>query len=712
MKRSTFVATSAAAGGALVLGFEFAPSGRVASFADAAPTRLVGFVTVASDETVTIVQPQAEMGQGVQTSIPMLVAEELDCDWARVRVESFPAIDKIYNNPAFGIMGTGGSSSVRGFFMPARKAGAQARAMLVAAAAQKFGVAASELRTQNGVVHHDASSRKATYGELAGAAATLTPPADVTLKAPDKFTLIGKPIKRLDIHDKVTGRTEFGIDVVVPGMRYAAIRQSPVFGGTVSHYDEAAILKRPGVKKIVNLKNAVAVVADRFWRAKSALDALNIGWSDGPNASLDDAKIAADLKAALDDDANAAVAKQVGDAAAALKSSAKVISAEYHVPYLAHATMEPMNCTAHVTADSCEIWAPTQFPGPMVQVAQRFTNLTPDKIKIHQTYLGGGFGRRANMDFVIQAIMISQAAGAPVKLIWTREEDIQHDVYRPVSTTRIKAGLDSTGNLVAWQQRIASPSIFGMNPGFGPPQKIDNSSVEGSADKRYSIPNFLVDYVRKDFAVPVFFWRSVGNSQNAFFFESMLDEVAHAAGKDPYEFRRALLKDTPKLLNVLEMTAKLGNWGKPLPKGSGRGIAFHEAFGSTVGEVAEVSVDKGNRLRVHRVAVVIDCGTVVNPDTVVAQMQGGVNFGLTAALFGAIDIAKGRVAQHNFYDYQMVRLANAPRIDVEIVTSSGPPAGVGEPGTPPIAPAVANAIFAATGKRIRSLPLVKAGFTA
>jgi isoquinoline 1-oxidoreductase subunit beta len=712
MKRSTFVATGAAAGGALVLGFEFTPSGRTASFADAATTRLVGFVTIAPDETITIVQPQAEMGQGVQTSIPMLVAEELDCDWSRVRVESFPAIDKIYNNPAFGIMGTGGSSSVRGWFMPARKVGAQARAMLVAAAAQKFGVAASELRTQNGVVHHDASSRKATYGELAGAAATLTPPADVTLKTHDKFTLIGKPVKRLDIGDKVDGRARFGIDVVVPGMLYAAIRQSPVFGGTVGHYDEANTLKRPGIKKVVNLKNAVAVVADRFWRAKSALDALNIGWSDGPNASLDDAKIAADLKAALDDDASAAVAKQVGDAAAALKGAAKVVSAEYHVPYLAHATMEPMNCTAHVTADSCEIWAPTQFPGSIVQVAQRFTNLTPDKIKIHQTYLGGGFGRRANMDFVIQAIMLSQAARAPVKLIWTREEDIQHDVYRPVSTTRIKAGLDSTGNLVAWQQRIASPSIFGMNPGFGPPKKVDDSSVEGSADKRYSIPNFLVDYVRKDFAVPVFFWRSVGNSQNGFFFESMLDEVAHAAGKDPYEFRRALLKDTPKLLNVLEMTAKLGNWGKPLPKGSARGIALCESFGSTVGEVAEISVDKGNSLRVHRVAVVIDCGTVVNPDTVVAQMQGGVNFGLTAALFGAINIAKGRVAQHNFYDYQMVRLANAPHIDVEIVTSSGPPTGVGEPGTPPIAPAVANAIFAVTGKRIRTLPFVKAGFTA
>jgi len=708
MKRATFVTTTAAASGALVLGFEIPLTGRRAAVA--ATTRLQGFVSIAPDGTVTIVQPQSEMGQGVMTSIPMLVAEELDCDWSQVRVESFPAIAPIYNNPTFGIMGTGGSSSILGWYMPARKIGAQARAMLLAAAAQKFGVAASDLRTQKGVVYHDATSRKATYGELASAAAALAAPANVTLKTPDKFNLIGKPVKRVDIPDKVTGRAQFGIDVVVPGMLYAAIKQSPVFGGTVGHYDDRATLKRPGVRKVVNLKNAVAVVADRFWRAKSALDALDIAWIDGPGRALDDAKIGAALKAGFDEPA--AVAKAVGDAAGALKSAAKVIDAEYSVPYLAHATMEPMNCTAHVKADSCEIWAPTQFPGPMQQVASKLTNLSADKITIHQTYLGGGFGRRAAMDFPIQAILISQATGAPVKLIWTREEDIQHDVYRPTSTTRIKAGLDASGKLVAWQQRIVSPSIFGTNPGFGPPEKIDSSSVEGSADKRYAIANFTVDYVRKDFAVPVFFWRSVGNSQNGFFFESMLDEVAHAAAKDPFEFRRELVKGTPNLLNVLEKVASNSGWGKPLPKGYGRGIALHESFGSIVGEVAEVSVDAKNALRVHRVWVVVDCGTVVNPDTVEAQMQSAVNFGLSAALFGAITIANGHVAQHNFYDYQMVRLAQAPQIEVEIVKSSGPPTGVGEPGTPPIAPAVANAIFTITGKRVRTLPFVKAGFTA
>jgi isoquinoline 1-oxidoreductase beta subunit len=640
----------------------------------------------------------------------MLVAEELDCDWARVRIESFPAIDKAYNNPAFGVMGTGGSSSVRGWFVPARKAGAQARAMLVAAAAAKFGVPATQLRTQSGVVYHDATSRKATYGELASAAAALQPPADVTLKTPDKFTIIGKPVKRLEIRDKVTGRAQFGIDVAVPGMLYAAIRQAPVFGATVGNYDENTVSRRLGVKHVVNLKNAIAVVADRFWRAKSALDAMNISWIEGENASLDDAKIAATLTAGFDEP-SAQMAKKVGDAATILGSAAKVIAAEYRVPYLAHATMEPMNCTAHVTPTSCEIWAPTQFPGPMVGLAARFANVTPDKVKIHQTYLGGGFGRRSAMDFVIQAILISQAAAAPVKLIWTREEDIQHDTYRPVSATRIKAGLDADGKLVAWQQRVVSPSIRAANPGFGAPGQLDTLSVEGSHDKRYAIPNFTVDYVMKPFPVPVFFWRSVGNSQNAFFFESMLDEVARAAGKDPYEYRRALLTTTPRLLNVLETAAKLGDWGKPLAKGHGRGIALHECYGSMVAEVAEVSVDAKNLLRVHKVACALDCGIVVNPSTVEAQMQGGIIFGLTAAFYGAINIAKGRVVQNNFHDYQMIRLAQAPHITVEIVKSSAPPTGVGEPGTPPIAPAVANAIFAATGKRIRTLPLTKAGFT-
>jgi isoquinoline 1-oxidoreductase beta subunit len=709
MKRRTFVAAAGAAGGALVLAFDFPLTNRIAAEA-AEPGRVSAYVRIAPDESVTIVAMQAEMGQGVATSIPMLVAEELDCDWSRVKSESFPTVDKVYNNPAFGVMGTGGSSSIRGWFMPARKAGAQARAMLVAAAAAKFGVPATELRTQSGVVYHDASSRKATYGELASAASALTPPADVTLKTPDKFTIIGKPLKRLEIRDKVTGRAQYGTDVVLPGMLHAAIRQAPVFGATVSSYDENVISRRMGVKHVVNLKNAIAVVADRYWRAKSALDAMNIGWSEGANADLDDAKIAATLNAGLDETA-AISAKKVGDAPAALGTAAKVITAEYRVPYLAHATMEPLNCTAHVTATSCEIWAPTQFPGILAATAARYTNLPPDKVKVHATYLGGGFGRKAAMDFVIQAILISQAAGAPVKLMWSREEDIQHGMYRPVSTTRIKAGLDAAGKLVAWQQRIVSPSINATAYPGNDPTKLDNSSVDGSANKRYAIPNFSVDYVMKNFAVPVYFWRSVGNSQNAFFFESMLDEVAHAAGVDPYEYRRTLLAATPRLLDVVERAAKLGDWGKPLPKGHGRGIALHESFGSMVAEVAEVSVDAANKLRVHRVACVVDCGIVINPNTVEAQMQSAIVYGLTAAFYGSINIAKGRVVQRNFNDYQMLRLAQSPHITVEIVKSANPPTGVGEPGTPPIAPAVANAIFAATGKRIRTLPFTKAGLT-
>ncbi len=505
MKRANFVATTAAASGVFALGFELPLKPRLAEAAEGAPAiRLQGFVRIAPDETVTIVSPQAEMGQGVATSIPMLVAEELDCDWARVRIESFPTVDKIYNNPAFGTMGTGGSSSVRGWYLPARKVGGQARAMLVAAAAAKFGVPATDLRTQNGVVYHDASSRKATYGELASAAAALTAPTDVTLKTADKFTIIGKPLRRLDLRDKVTGRAGFGIDVVVPGMLFAAIKQSPVFGGGVGRYEESSILKRPGVKKVVNLKSGVAVVADRYWRAKSALDAMAITWQDGANAALDETAIATAIAAGFSE--TALVAKKVGDPDAALASAAKVGTAEYHVPYLAHAPMEPMNCTASVTADRCEIWAPTQAPGPVVGVAARLTNLAPDKVTVHMTYLGGGFGRRFAMDFVQQAILLSQAAGAPVKVIWSREEDVQHDVYRPRSSTRIKAGLDASGKLVAWQQRIVSPSIANASPNApNPPTKADSTSVEGSADKRYTIPNFIVDYVPKDFAVPVFF---------------------------------------------------------------------------------------------------------------------------------------------------------------------------------------------------------------
>ena len=708
MKRGTFVATTGAATGALVLGFDV--TGSFGSRVSASPERLAGWVSIGADELVTIVAPQSEMGQGVATSIPMLIAEELDCDWSHVRHETFPIVEKAYNNPAFGMMGTGGSSSIRGFYLPARKLGAQARAVLVAAAAQQLAVPAGELRTKAGSVYHDASQRSVSYGKLAALAATLPVPAEVPLKTPDLFTLIGKPVKRLDIRDKVTGRAGFGIDVKVPGMLFAAIRHSPVFGGTVGHYDASKVEHMPGVHKVVNLQTAVGVVADRYWRAKKAVDALQITWNDGAGGALDDAAIERALAAGFDEPAD--VAKQTGDADKALAGAAKTLTGEYHVPYLAHAPMEPLNCTAHVTATSCEIWAPTQAPTIVQFTAMAVTKLPADKITVHQTFLGGGFGRKFATDFITQSIALSQAAGAPVKLIWSREEDVQHDLYRPVSATRISAGLDAAGNLVAWKQRVVSPSIRDAAPQlFGPPKGADPNSVEGSADKTYTIPNFTVDNVTKAFPVPVWFWRSVGNSQNGFFFESMLDEVAHAAGKDPVEFRKSLLNGQPRMLAVLEKAAELGSWGKPLPKGYGRGVALHKSFESIVAEVAEVSVGKDNALRVHRVACAIDCGVVVNPNTVIAQVQSAVNYGLTAALFGEISIVKGRVAQNNFYDYRIVKLAEAPSIEVAIINSSEPPTGVGEPGTPPIAPAVANAIFAATGKRIRRLPLVKAGFT-
>jgi isoquinoline 1-oxidoreductase beta subunit len=709
--RSSFLRATAIAGGGLLLDVSLPFTARRAEAAMNS-TPIGAWIKISPDNTISIYAPQSEMGQGVMTSLPMLVAEELDADWAHVVVDA-PQVDKAYNNPPFQTMATGGSSAIRGFFLPLRQAGASARAMLVGAAATQWNVPASELRTSKSMVYHDASKRSATYGSLASAAATIPPPEKSALKPREAWTLIGKPVPRVDTSAKVQGKAGFGIDVKVPGMVYAAIRHAPVFGATISSIDDAPIKGFKGPHQVLNLETAAVVVSDRYYRAKKAVEALKISYTGG-DTSLSSAKIEGKLRAGMSE--KPVIATTVGDADGALKSASKVISAEYHAPYLAHATMEPMNCTASVTKTSCEVWAPSQAPGPLAGLAAKMTGLPPSAIKIHTTYLGGGFGRRFNLDFAAEAIQISTMIGKPVKVVWSREEDIQHDWFRPTSLTQLKGGLDASGNLVAWQQRIVTPSIIVSNPQLGfpppPPDKPDSFSVEGCADKKYAIPNFTVDTVMKNFAVPVFFWRSVGNSQNGFFFESFMDEMASAAGKDPLEFRRPLLAKEARHLNVLEMAAKLGDWGKPLAKGRGRGIALHESFGSIVGEVAEVSVDAKKKLRVHRIACVVDCGTYVNPNTVEAQMQSAMIYGLTAALYGEITIDKGRVAQNNFYDYPMVHLAEAPHMDVQIVQNTENPGGVGEPGTPPVAPAVANAIFAATGTRVRSLPFVRHGFTA
>ena len=711
MNRSSFLTASALAGGGLLLDFSLPMTARRAEAATAA-TPIGAWIKISPDNIVAIYAPQSEMGQGVMTSLPMLVAEELDADCSRVIVEA-PQVDKAYNNPPFQTMATGGSSAIRGFFMPLRQAGAGARAMLVSAAATQWNVPASELRTEKSMVYHDASKRSASYGSLATAAAAIAPPTKVDLKPREAWTIIGKKIARVDTPAKVQGKAGFGIDVRVPGMVYAAIRHAPMFGSTIASIDATPIKAFKGPHHVLNLKTAAVVVSDRYYRAKKAVEALKITYTGG-DETLNSAKIEAALRAGMND--KPVIAASVGDAAGVLASASKVVSAEYHAPYLAHATMEPMNCTASVTKTSCEVWAPSQAPGPLAGLAAKMTGLPPSAIKIHTTFLGGGFGRRFNLDFAAEALQISMMIAKPVKVVWSREEDIQHDTFRPTSLTQLKGAIDASGNLIAWQQRIVTPSLLVSNPQLGfpppPPDKPDSFSVEGCADKKYAIPNFTVDTVMKNFTVPVFFWRSVGNSQNGFFFESFMDEMAHAAGKDPVEFRRPLLAKEARHLNVLEMVAKLGDWGKALPKGHGRGIALHESFGTIVGEVAEVSVDAKKKIRVHRLACVVDCGTYVNPDTVEAQMQGAMIYGLTAALYGEITIDKGRVAQNNFYDYPMVHLAEAPHMDVQIVQNTENPGGVGEPGTPPLAPAVANALFAATGTRVRSLPLVRHGFTA
>ena len=669
-----------------------------------------GWVHIGTDGMVTITVDKSEMGQGVNTSYPMLVAEELDADLALVRVGAAP------ENPAGWTrrMGTGGSSSVRSSYDTLRKAGATARGMLVAAAAQQWGVDASACRTEKGAVIHTATGRTLRYGALASRAAALPVPSDPPLKNPAEFRILGTRVRRLDTPAKVNGTARFGIDTRVPGMLYASIERSPAFGGGVSRVDDSRARTMPGVKRVVQLaavksarsENAVAVVADSYWHALAARRALHIEWNDGPNGSLDSTAIRARL-AQLAEKAGIP-ARTEGDAGAAMKSAAKTIEAVYEVPYLAHATMEPMNCTAHVRDDGCDVWAPTQGQSGTQQVAAEVAGLPPEQVRVHTTYLGGGFGRRSETDFVAEAVQLSRVMGAPVQVIDTREDDVRHDFYRPTTYNRFAAGFDAGGRVVAWTHRIVGASIA-TSKGRPPRDGIDGSLVEGAANVPYEIPGILVEQTIADLPIPLGYWRSVGSSHNAYLTECFVDEVARAAGKDPYEFRRALLANHPRHLGVLELAAEKAGWGKPLPTGRTRGIAVAESFGSYVAEVAEVSLDGNGVPRVHRVVCAVDCGPIVNPDTIEAQMQSGIVYGLTAALYGDITIDRGRVRQGNFNDYPMLRMKEMPAVEVYIVPSSEKQGGIGEPGTPPIAPAVCNAIFAATGKPVRRLPIVRDG---
>jgi isoquinoline 1-oxidoreductase subunit beta len=667
-----------------------APAGK-ASFAPNA------FVRIDADDKVTLWLVKPEMGQGVHTSLPMLIAEELEVDWTQI---SFERAD--YDSK-YGGQGVGGSSSIRRGFGPLRKAGAAARTMLVTAAAQRWGVPEGECHAEQGAVVHAASKRRLRYGELCEAAAKLDVPRDPKLKDPSEYRFIGKSQKRTDSPAKLDGSAVFGIDVRRPGMLFATVVHCPVFGGTIKSVDDSAAKQVPGVVRVEKLPAGVAVVADSTWAAMEGRDALKIAWDEGPGAAESSAAIARLLED-REKGAAAAVARTEGDARKALAAAAKKLDAVFETPLLAHAPMEPMSATADVRKDACEIWAPTQFPNMVQEAAVKITGLPASAVEVHITYLGGGFGRRAEPDVAAEAIALSKAAGAPVKVTWSREEDTQHDFYRPPSRHRLRAGLDREGRLVAWTHRIASPSILGQR-GMGPSEGLDEQAVEGAADMPYAIPNVLVDYAMANTRVPAGWWRSVYSAQNAFANECFLDELAAAAGKDPLDFRRALLGGSPRHKAVLELAAQKAGWGTPLPKGRGRGLAVHASFGTYVAQVAEVTAGPNGALKVDRVVCAVDCGVAVNPSSVEAQIEGSVVYALSAAIRGAITVDKGRVVQGNFDDYPVIRMNESPAIEIHIVQSREPPGGMGEPGVPPLAPAVANAVFAATGKRIRRLPI-------
>ncbi len=697
--------TSALAGGGLLLACHLPFGTRDAVAAGEAAFALNAFLRIGTDESVTVIVNKSEMGQGVYTSLPMLLAEELCCDWKNVRFQASPVAPE-YNHAQFGpIMVTGGSSSVRSEWDRLSLAGAAAREMLVAAAAQQWKVDPADCLAGNGIVRGP-GGKQLSFGKLAARAAKLPVPKEPKLKSGAK-KLLGKPLKRLDSPAKINGKAVFGIDVHLPGMLTAVIARPPVFGGKVKNFDAAKAKAVPGVHSVVAVDAGVAVVADGFWPALKGRELLEIVWEEGEGAKIS-------TSAMREEYARLAatpglVARKDGDASAVLAKSDTRFEVEYEVPYLAHAPMEPLNCFVDLKKDSCLIRTGSQFQTVDRNAAAQVAGLEPEQVTLETTFLGGGFGRRActGSDFVIEAVQVAKEIGLPVKVIRTREDDTRAGYYRPMWYDRVAACLDEKGMPLAWHHRIVGQSIIAGTAFESAMVKdgIDDTSVEGAANTPYAIPNLQVELHSPRNAVPVLWWRSVGHSHTAFVMESFLDELAHAAGKDPYQYRRTLLAKHPRTLKVLETAAKKAGWSKPLPAGRGRGIAVHESFGSFIAQVAEVSLDKKGNITVHRVVCAVDCGRIVNPDTIKAQMESGITFGLSAALYGAITLKNGRVEQGNFNDYPLVRMPVMPRVEVHIIESSEPPGGVGEPGVPPIAPAVANALFAATGARMRSLPM-------
>jgi isoquinoline 1-oxidoreductase beta subunit len=663
------------------------------------------FIRINSAGETTLVMPQVEMGQGVYTSIPMILAEELDADFSQVSLLHAPPSDKLYGNPTFGLQVTGNSNSIRAFWMPLRNAGASARAMLLQAAAQQWQVEPTSCTTSNGEVTHKESGRKLSYGALADAAAGQTPPKDVPLKDPKDFVLIGKPLKRLDTPDKTNGKAVYGIDAMLPGMKFATLAACPVFGGKVGKVDDGAAKKVPGVQKVVVLDDLVAVVGDHMWAAKKGLEALVVTWDEGVNANISSKDVWQHLRAASEKDG--AVAKSVGDIAKGLATGER-FDASFELPFLAHAAMEPLNATIHLTPDACEIWTGTQIVSRVQSEAAKAAGLPVDKVIVNNHLLGGGFGRRLEPDMVVAAVRIAKQVDGPVKVVWTREEDIQHDIYRPVYRDTIAATL-SGGKIVGWKYRVTGSAILArwLPPAF---QKgIDIDAIDAAVDMPYDIPNFHVEYVQAEPpAVPTGFWRGVGPNNNVFAVECFMDELARKAGKDPVDFRRSMLGKQPRFLNVLNLAAEKANWGQPLPARVGRGVCVQPSFASFIATVVEAEVDEHGEVLLRRVISVVDTGIAVNPDTVVAQLEGGLIFGLTAALYGEITIDKGRVQQSNFNDYRMLRIDEVPKIEVHVVKSGEPPGGIGETGANAGPPALRNAIYAATGVALRRLPIDRA----
>jgi isoquinoline 1-oxidoreductase subunit beta len=703
--RREFIKSAAASGFLLA----FCVPARAVNEPEQAPDDIKGkfvpnaFIRIDKTGTTTLVMPQVEMGQGIYTGVAMILAEELDADPAKILLEHAPSNEKLYTNPLLGIQATGGSTSLRAFWMPLRTAGATARAMLVQAAAQQWHVDPAACTTSRGEVSHAASNRKLSYGALIDAAGKITPPKNVPLKDPAKFVLVGTPQKRFDTPNKVNGKVIYGIDAMVPGMQFATLAACPVFGGKVAHVDDAAAKALPGVRQVIVLDNLVAVVGDHMWAVKKGLEALRISWAEGEHAKLSSADIWEDIRSASHKDG--VIAKTQGDVEKGL-SKGQRFEADYELPFLAHATMEPLNCTVWLKEDSCELWLGTQIIARVQQTTAALTGLPIDKVTVHNHLIGGGFGRRLEPDMALTAVRIAQhMKGVPVKVVWTREEDIQQDIYRPIYRNVISASL-AEGKVAAWKYKVCGASIIArwLPPGF---QKgIDGDAVDSAIDMPYDIPDFQVQYLRVEpRAVPTGWWRGVGPNNNVFAIESFMDELARKAGKDPIAFRRDMLGKQPRLIAALDLVAAKSGWGTPLPSRVGRGVCVQPSFGSFIATVVEAEVDQHGEVLLRRVTTAVDVGTLVNPDSVEAQLQGGLVFGLTAALYGEITIKKGRVEQSNFNDYRMLRIDQMPKIDVHLIKSGEAPGGVGETGTTAGPPALRNAIFAATGVALKRLPI-------